>query len=76
VNADGFGRLKVERNNGYESFSSTLQIFFFTEKRKRPGSKGRRKIARKHEKISAFKSAGSDKFHIGPCRRIHITNPG
>jgi len=43
VNADGFGRLKVGRKNGHEGCSRTLYVFFFTEKRKRLGSKGVKK---------------------------------
>jgi len=60
------GGLKVEWKNGHESCVRPLHLFLVTKKEK-IWVEGVKKNRPQTEKTSAFNSAGSDQFHIGPC---------
>ena len=51
----------------YESCFRPLHLFLVTEKKKKICVEGVKKNRPQTEKTAAFKAAGSDQFHIGPC---------
>ena len=62
------GGLKVESKKRDESCFRPLHLLLVTEKKKKIWVEGVKKKRPQTEKTSAFKEAGSDQFHIGPCK--------
>ena len=69
VNVDGCRRFESGVKKRYESCFRPLHLFLVTEKKKKICVEGVKKNRPQTEKTAAFKAAGSDQFHIGPCRR-------
>ena len=69
VNVDGCRRVESGVKKRYESCFRPLHLFLVTEKKKKICVEGVKKNRPQTEKTAAFKAAGSDQFHIGPCSR-------
>ena len=67
VNVDGCRRFESGVKKRYESCFRPLHLFLVTEKKKKICVEGVKKNRPQTEKTAAFKAAGSDQFHIGPC---------
>jgi len=67
VNVDGCRRVKSGVKKRDESCFRPLHLLLVTEKKKKIWVEGVKKKRPQTEKTSAFKEAGSDQFHIGPC---------
>ena len=67
MNVDGCRRFESGVKKRYESCFRPLHLFLVTEKKKKICVEGVKKNRPQTEKTAAFKAAGSDQFHIGPC---------
>ena len=73
MNVDGCRRVESGVKKRYESCFRPLHLFLVTEKKKKICVEGVKKNRPQTEKTAAFKAAGSDQFHIGPCKQKKVT---